>query len=360
MKKHSEEIKCRGSDCINDRYPGSIITCDDCVNAAVALDEMLVNLEVEFRRDLNPQKILTKVMRLTCEFYGGNWCGALDIKADVDTWTPVWWYDAETGGMTETEFFEYETVRQFPQWAKALEEERTLCIHNMDEVRKNCPEELDHYERLSVSSVIAAPYYKGSTGFLVIRNPTKYVDNPDCLKLMAYVVSCELNDYRLIKNCSHQMISDLIQNPDDVVINLFGGLEIYTAHGMMKAEDIEKKQIAKVIEFLALNPKRPHSAREMGGAFYGNLEDVDDFTGNLKHYIYRFRSTYGDLFPEDNLIINTNAGMRDRLLGRSLCCASISATVFFEKALDFLLVGFQPKEADAWVMSKVYLLKNAI
>ena len=32
--------------------------------------------------------------------------------------------------------------------------------------------------------------------------------------------------------------------------------------------------------------------------------------------------------------------MRDRLLGRSLCCASISATVFFEKALDFLLVGF--------------------
>ena len=31
--------------------------------------------------------------------------------------------------------------------------------------------------------------------------------------------------------------------------------------------------------------------------------------------------------------------MRDRLLGRSLCCASISATVFFEKALDFLLVG---------------------
>jgi hypothetical protein len=31
--------------------------------------------------------------------------------------------------------------------------------------------------------------------------------------------------------------------------------------------------------------------------------------------------------------------MRDRLLGRSLCCDSISATVFFEKALDFLLVG---------------------
>ena len=38
--------------------------------------------------------------------------------------------------------------------------------------------------------------------------------------------------------------------------------------------------------------------------------------------------------------------MRDRLLGRSLCCASISATVFFEKALDFLLVGSYIKPLD--------------
>lgn len=39
--------------------------------------------------------------------------------------------------------------------------------------------------------------------------------------------------------------------------------------------------------------------------------------------------------------------MRDRLLGRSLCCASISATVFFEKALDFLLVGFHDANLPA-------------
>ena len=80
---------------------------------------------------------------------------------------------------------------------------------------------VDALRGLSTSSVIAAPYYKGSTGFLVVRNPTKLQDYLDYLKLMAYVVSCELNDYRLIENCRHQMVSDLIQDDRDVVINLF-------------------------------------------------------------------------------------------------------------------------------------------
>ena len=87
MKIYSEDNDRRGSD--GDGHNDATHAADCCwnekVKAAVGLDNMLVNLEVEFRKDLDPRNILTKVMRLTCEFYGGDWCGALDIKADVNT-----------------------------------------------------------------------------------------------------------------------------------------------------------------------------------------------------------------------------------------------------------------------------------
>ena len=54
---------------------------------------------------------------------------------------------------------------------KAIEERTIICIRNLDQAAATCPVELEHYHRLQVRSVIAVPYYRGSTGFLVIRNP---------------------------------------------------------------------------------------------------------------------------------------------------------------------------------------------
>ena len=114
---------------------------------------------------------------------------------------------------TTTQFYEFENVSEYPTWANALKEERTLCIPKVDAIT---PEEADHYQRLKTDSVIAAPYYKGATGFIVVRNPKRFVTNLDLLKLSAYIASCEFHDYRLIENAKHQLTASCIKEPNDV------------------------------------------------------------------------------------------------------------------------------------------------
>lgn len=277
------------------------------VKAAIELDHMMVQLEQEFRRDLDPKEIILKVLKLTCEYYGGDWCGVLDISQNVGVWAPYWWYSAKTGGMTQTNFYDFEIVSEYPTWTKALQEEQTLCIPEIDPVTV---EEAHHYQRLHVQSVIAAPYYKGATGFVVVRNPTKFVQIPDLLKLSAYIASCEFREFRLIESCKHQAVAPCIEKEDDVCINLFGGLNIVTAHGVIKSESINRMQIASVIVYLALHRDRACAPSTIANTLFDDFEEADNFCNNIRHYIYRFRQEYGDIFSDKEFIITTASGYR--------------------------------------------------
>ena len=150
-----------------------------CLDAAAAMTDMVMSLATEFQQDLDSRQTLDLVVRSTCAFYDGDWCGILSLQNDLDVWTPLHWYNAATGGITDTEhFYEYEVITQYPQWKKAIEERTIICIRNLEQVAATYPMELEHYHRLQVQSVIAVPYYRGSTGFLVIRNLQRYMDYP--------------------------------------------------------------------------------------------------------------------------------------------------------------------------------------
>ncbi|MDY5782661.1 MAG: hypothetical protein SPK62_01965, partial [Gemmiger sp.] len=42
------------------------------------------------------------------------------------------------------------------------------------------------YERLDARSIIASPFSPSPTGFLVIRNPSRYLNHPEALFIFAY------------------------------------------------------------------------------------------------------------------------------------------------------------------------------
>ena len=171
-----------------------------CLDAAAAMTDMVMSLAAEFQQDLDSRQTLDLVVRSTCAFYDGDWCGILSLQNDLDAWTPLHWYNAATGGMTDTEhFYEYEVITQYPQWKKAIEERTIICIRNLEQVAATYPMELEHYHRLQVQSVIAVPYYRGSTGFLVIRNPQRYMDYPAFMMQMGYVISSEIREFHLLQ-----------------------------------------------------------------------------------------------------------------------------------------------------------------
>ena len=120
--------------------------------------------------------------------------------------------------MTDTEhFYEYEVITQYPQWKKAIEDRAIICIRDLDQVAFSYPMELQHYYRLQVRSVIAVPFYRGSTGFLVVRNPQRYMDYPAFMMQMAYIISSEIREYHLLQNSQNQLLADQIRNDHDVV-----------------------------------------------------------------------------------------------------------------------------------------------
>lgn len=277
-----------------------------CLDAALAMTDMVMSMAPEFRRDLDSRQTLDLVVRSTCAFYDGDWCGILNLQKDLDAWTPLHWYNAATGGMTETEhFYEYEVITQYPQWKKAIEEQMIICIRNLAQVAETYPMELKHYYRLQVRSVIAVPYYRGSTGFLVVRNPKRYMDYPAFMMQMVYVISSEIREYHLLQNRHNQLLADQIRNDHDVVINLFGGLEIMTKFGRIPSHEIASHKISAIISILTLRRGRPLSSVAIDAALNQSCSDDSSY---IKHQIYRFRQRYNGLFGKEELIISTPGG----------------------------------------------------
>lgn len=286
---------------------------EDCPDAALAMTDMVMSLASEFRRDLDSRQTLDLVVRSTCAFYDGDWCGILNLQKDLDAWTPLHWYNAATGGMTETEhFYEYEVITQYPQWKKAVEDRTIICIRDLDQVADAYPMELEHYHRLQVRSVIAVPYYKGSTGFLVVRNPQRYMDYPAFMMQMAYIISSEIREYHLLQTSHNQLLAEQIREDHDVVINLFGGLEIMTQFGRIPAHEIASHKIAPIISILTLRRRHPLSSTAIDAALNQSCSDDSSY---IKHQIYRFRQRYNGLFGKEELIISTPGGymLNDRL-----------------------------------------------
>ena len=54
-----------------------------CADAALAMTDMVMSLASEFRRALDSRETLDLVVRSACTFYGGDWCGILNLQKDL-------------------------------------------------------------------------------------------------------------------------------------------------------------------------------------------------------------------------------------------------------------------------------------
>ena len=68
-----------------------------CLDAAATMTDMVMSLATEFQQDLDSRQTLDLVVRSTCAFYDGDWCGILSLQKDLDAWTPLHWYNGSDG-----------------------------------------------------------------------------------------------------------------------------------------------------------------------------------------------------------------------------------------------------------------------
>jgi DNA-binding SARP family transcriptional activator len=269
--------------------------------------KLISSIEQTLRTYRDPEEVLDTLLEMTCDFYAADWTGAIDIDFDLGIWSPVRWYSRENGAMGKTLVRPFEPTEDYTSWIQAYKEQHIVFFVDIDYIRIHFPKEYESYLRMQVKSLMAAPYYKGTNGFLVVKNARRYVHETSLVQIMAYFVATEINDIRLIQNCLSHQPSKMIQDERDVLIRYFGGLSIETMTGLIPAKDLGRKESARVIALLGLHPAKAIAPYRIVDALYPNADYMEEIV-KIRYNIYNFRRTFSYALDGIRLVISTENG----------------------------------------------------
>lgn len=329
----------------------------------IAYEQSLTLLERELYHLRNPDDIIIGVLEAVCSFYEAEWAGVLDADLDIGIWTPIWWYNTNTGAMQETRLRAFEITEGFSRWEQALKAGESIILSDIEAVRSDSPEEYGEYVRLGVHNIMGAPYFKRSMGFLVVKNPKRYANQISFLQAMAYVVASEAGERKLIDGAKMIVPPMMVKNLTEVYICLFSGLEIYTYHGKLNEERIKSPKICKILVYLLLHKKRSVSARELAEQIWP--DDIEGMVPGVRSLIYRFRKTFRLICDEDlietvegkyrinpNLTVVTDLEILDHLYSQASCAENDRSRIHFLKKAAYLYKGsvYPDANTEHWLM----------
>lgn len=284
---------------------------DEYLRYCVEKDRVETILEKTLHTTDDPTEIMDITLQTVCHFYGGDWAGVMDIDMDTCIWSLKRWYRA--GGETDTTLarvHDLEDAEAMPSWLVAMEKGIPVVLPDVSVIKESYPMEYAVYDRLGAYAVMASPFAPTPTGFLVIRNPTRYLDRPEALFIFAYVLHRALAQQNTMER--EEIIEEMNpMNPNyDVDIHFFRDLEICTPGGTLTEQMINAPKTIPVIAYLLLKPERAHSPREI----FENLNPGVDFDGNtnaIRGSIYRFSNLYARRTGQSlRLIIHEGSGYR--------------------------------------------------
>ena len=269
------------------------------------LERTLRILETTLHNTDNPEDIAIQTMAAVCKFYDADFCGVLDVDLDVGVWTPQIWIEPRFGPMHATLFQEYEYSEHFYSWVQALRTGTPIVIPDVEAIKDIHPEEYEGYKRLDAQAVMAIPFWKKPTGFLVVRNMKRYKTKTSLLQMLSFVCSQMWDEKKHQDSAALILKPDEIKSDKDVILNMFGKMEIRTAKGAVDEESLVAARVWKLIAFLQIRGTRV-SVQDICTTLWPD-EDPDKASSNIRSSLYRFRQKMA-FITEDNIIVSRSNG----------------------------------------------------
>lgn len=267
-------------------------------------------LESQLHESDDSSEIIQNVMKTACEFYRGDWVGFLELDLELGLWTPYVWYNPNEHDKTSVLLQEFESAEFFKRWIDAMHSNSALYFSSLDELHDAPPQEIKLYQHLDINKLLAVPIKPRPIGFLVVRNPQRYLNRSSMLQMLAFVLLSSINDQKLMQSMKMSMSPENIKNDTDVMINLFGNLEIYTSSGVLHESDLKSPKICRLLAYMLLNRKVMIPAREIVEAIWPEEAIETDNPGkNLRALIFRLRQSFSLISPY-SLIETTPNGYR--------------------------------------------------
>ena len=318
------------------------------VQYTLELERVLSAMEEHLHESNDPEEIVQHALVTACQFYGGDWAGFLDIDLDLNIWTPYMWYNTNPHDRTNKLLREFESSDFLYRWVAAMKENRPLIVKDCEAVKDEYPHEYEMYQRLGMKSVIAVSVKPFPTGFLVVRNPTRYQNQSSMLQMIAFVIIKGVSEKQLLDSAKQAWSPEDIKNSNDVIIHLFGEMEIYTSKGVVREGDLKSPKISRLLAYLLMHPKRVIPPREIAETIWPDEALEQDNPGqNMKHLIYRLRQHFA-LLLDEQIIESTPYGYR------------LNPKLHFMTDLQQFEKYKEAANSTASIISKVDFLKKAL
>lgn len=278
------------------------------IQYAQDVEQALSKLEASLHNSDDPEKIIEQMLISAATFYDGDWAGIMEADLTIKVWSTLWWYNRKTGGMTPNRFGDLEEGDYLWRWINALTSGMPVIISDVEVIKKESPIEYQFLTHNGVTSMIAVPFWKRPTGFLIVRNPKRYISRSSLLQMLAFVAVSSINEKRLLDHANLVQTPDEIKKDTDIVIHLFGELEIITAKGIIHERMLKSPRVCRMIVYLLLHSKRPASPYEIISDLWPD-EDLDKANITVKNLIYKFHQVFS-LLSDYRLLESTASGYR--------------------------------------------------
>ena len=277
------------------------------IEYAQEFEQVLSTLESHVHESDDSQEIIMHAMKTACEFYGGDWVGFLEIDLELGLWTPTIWYNSNSVDRTINLIPEFESAEFLHRWLIAMQNNKPIIISDIEQLKITDYEEYVLYSRMFCTSLLAVPVKPRPTGYLVIRNPKRYVNRSSMLQMLAFVILASLNEENLMKGLNLRISPENIEHDTDVIINLLGNLEIYTTNGVLREADLKSPLICKLLAYMLINKKAVIQPRHLIEALWPEGAIEADMSKNLRAVIFRLRQAF-NLISNHQLIDSVTTG----------------------------------------------------
>lgn len=275
---------------------------------AKAFQQCLIDLANEVYGIHEPYEIAQRALRTACEFYDADWCGVFDVDMMLDLLMPFWWYNRITGGMTETQIKDGWVMGIFEGFRKMIADNTSYYEPDVTTMRLSKPEEYAIYNANGVESFLAVPYSRREHGILFMRNPKRFGEIADMLRIIANILIQEISEQKHLDRLKINAAAADVRKDADVIVNLFGGIEIMTEKGKLVEAEMKSLICSKIFVLLMLNRHRGMSARELSELIWSD-KDYGNPEGNLRSNLYRLRNMF-EILSDTELIVTKQNGYR--------------------------------------------------
>lgn len=211
------------------------------IQYAQDVEKTLSHLESQLHHSDDPEEIIMNTL-VAAEFYDGDWAGIMDADLTMKIWSTLFWYNRRTKRMSPNRFGDIREGDSLWRWIDSLTHGTPMIIRDVEELRLLSPLEYEFLKSNGVRSMVAVPLWKRPTGFLIVRNPKRYITRSSLLQMMAFVAVSSINEKRLMDSTKRQLTPEIIKTDKDIVINLFDELQIITSKGVLSGKISEVSQ----------------------------------------------------------------------------------------------------------------------